>query len=184
MRTIVTAAPDEDIDSPDHPAGEDFQHVLLYGDGKAAFADDLGELIDLIIPGYGGLPDTPEGDEDALIQRHKHLADVANAVQSDYNAQAIQRGLLEPDTTDENILTATAHDRSEPWSGIYAVGSDSPRYAWDGPFPLVLIATDYAPYVEERPTPTGSVILLDPADEAKYLDSLTKLGLVSYMRRA
>ena len=85
MRTILTVHPDEELDAPDSPDGESYQHALLYGDSQAAFADQLSELIDLILPGYGDLAETPEGDDEALIQRHRHLAEVANAVQADYN---------------------------------------------------------------------------------------------------
>lgn len=182
MRTIVTLDDDE-IVVPPHPEGGIFLHVLLFGADQAAFADYAGELIDVILPGYGDLADTGEGDDDALIQRARHLALVANAVQSDFNIQAIERQLVDMDSADENVLTALVHDRSEPWSGIYADDpeDDSVSYHWDNPVPLVLVATDYAPYVPERPTPTGSVRLLDPIDEITYLKALTDLGLVNYM---
>ena len=184
MRTILTVSPDEELDAPDSPDGESYQHALLYGDSQAAFADRLSELIDLILPGYGDLAETPEGDDEALIQRHRHLVEVANSVQADYNHQAVDRGLLDPATTDENLLTATAHDRAQSWSGLHSEGSDRPGFNWDLAFPLVLIATDYAPYVADRPTPTGTVVLLDPYDETTYLESLNRLGFVTYMRRS
>lgn len=183
MLNIMTAPQDGGAEVPPREDGEEFQHVLLYGDNQMAFADRLGELIGLVIPDYDELPDTPSGDEEALIQRHRHLAGVANAVQADYNAKAVQRGLLDPNTTDENLLTATAHDRVNPWPGVLNGDDPRPSFNWDHPLPIVLIVTDYDPFVPSRSLPTGNVVLLDPSDEARYLESLTRLGLVTYMRR-
>jgi len=188
MRTIVNPE-DGELTVPEHPEpGEQFEHAMIYGNGSIAFADTLGELIDLIIPDYSALSDDPSGDDLALLARHDHMAGVANAVQADFNTQAVERGLFDVASADENLLTATTHDRHEPWSGSLPTGpdgaplADAGDYGWTQPFPLVLIATDYSPYCE-RPTPSGEVILLDPYDEQTYLASLTSLGFVQYMSR-
>jgi len=185
MRTIIeTTEDDAGAIAPAHPVdGERYEHSLLYGERTIAFADSLGELIDLILPGYAALPDDPSGDDAALIARHDHIAQVANAIQGGFNEQASERGLLDMATADENLTTALGHDRSLPWSGMVD-GAGESSYVWQSDIPLVLLTTDYAPFTD-RPSPQGeAIVMLDPSDEATYLASLTKLGLVQYMRRA
>lgn len=172
---------DHNAEAPVHPVeGHDWQHALVHGAGTIVYADSLGELIAVIIPGYSDLPDTPDGDARALIARHEHLVDVANTVQAGFNADAIERGLFDPTSSDVNTLTGLGHDRARPWPGTDIEGVQS--YQWPQTVPLALLSTDYAPYTT-RPCPTGNVVLLDGSSELAYLRTLTSLGLIGYLRR-
>lgn len=72
----------------------------------------------------------------------------------------------------EESLTALLSDKTVPVEGFES---------WDHEtVPLVLLATDYDPYVPDRPAPTGNIVWIDPSDETAFLNSLSNLGVINF----
>ena len=85
-------------------------------------------------------------------------------------AAAASRGDFDAGRTDEEDLTALLADKATPCSHV----------EWSHLVPLVLIDTDYEPYMP-RPRSGGRVIYLRPAQEHDYLASLAEAGLIQYL---
>lgn len=97
-------------------------------------------------------------------------------------AEATNEDRFDPSTSSEDVLTALFNEREIPFEGV--TGPDgSVSVNWEHEVPLVLIDTDYAPFTE-RPTPTGSVVLLRPSSELEYLRSLSDAGMIQLFQAA
>ena len=169
MRTTVNYPSEHEVlpGLPVHPDGGQWSYAIAHDGEHVTFADTAGDLIEVLIDGYGQLGDTDEEHDQALLARYQHLLLLAGHYQAEANDTAMADGLL--DDADEDTLTALYSDRSEPYTGG----------EWTGPT-LILIATDYAPYTD-LPTPQGAqVVLLDPARETSYLAALHRLGFISW----
>lgn len=147
--------------------GTQFPFAMSVQD-RAIFADTRTELTGQLIEGYDQLTTDGTGDEEALWARYKSSVEVANALQQVLAADATEKGTFDPSVETEDTLTTMFTDRAER---IDDVGS------WDHTVPLVLVATDYAPYTATA-KPAGNVLWADPYTETTYLDSLTQLGVV------
>ena len=115
-----------------------------------------------IDPGYLDLD-----DEAALYARYDHAVAAAREAQ---DQQASDSDDFNPGKASEEVLTMLfAVPKSTPLAGLHA---------WNELVPLVLIATDYAPYTEQL-APSGNVKFINPADERSFLDTLMDVGLIN-----
>ncbi|WP_026535900.1 hypothetical protein [Arthrobacter sp. H14] len=165
MSTLIIEGPLEQL--PVREDGSPYPFSLTQ-QNQAIFADTRTELTGHLIEGYANLPGGEEGDTEALYIRYQSAVAVANALQPVLAGDATNNGTFDPSVESEDTLTALFADRSEK---IDDVGS------WDHEVPLVLVATDFAPYTS-APKPEGNVLLVNPYTETTYLDSLSELGVV------
>lgn len=177
---LESVAADSDITLPDHPDGPGgWAYAVVDKDGQVIFADNTGELVALFVQGYADIPGNDAGHDLALVARYEALVEIAERSQRFLVDEAVERGTLDPLEAGEDVLTALFAPRERPWGGME--GPDGQvSFEWDGPVPLVLIATDYAPFTG-RPSPTGNVVFLDPSTELSFMVSLDTLGLVKFM---
>ncbi|MCC3292550.1 hypothetical protein [Arthrobacter sp. zg-Y1110] len=133
----------------------------------AIFADTRTELVAQLVEGYDELPEDSEGDDTAMWLRYKASVALANMHQQVVAADAANAGIFDPSVEDEDTLTTIFTDRSEKIDEIAS---------WDRTFPLVLVASGYAPYTT-TPRPAGNILWMDPYTETTFLDSVESLGL-------
>ncbi|WP_159599117.1 hypothetical protein [Agromyces humi] len=158
MASLVT----EEIDHVLKDDGTPWPFALNTGD-RTVYADTLTDLAAELIPGYAELPDSYDGDVDAFIARVHAASMIANRSQAQLIAATEWFDLA---AANEEVATALLAPR----------GQATNQYAgnWDGPVPLVLVSTDYAPYTDV-PLPTGDVSFIDPTDEQTFIHSLADL---------
>ena len=141
--------------------------ALELEDGTVTFADTIAELVGAVIEGYD-----PEVSEDGIVQAFNDRTDFAvqqaNARQGLLALVAADEGEFNPDEESEESLTAIFADRDEFVPVVEL---------WAGKVPLVLIATEYAPY-SEIPRPDGNVQWIDPYTDLTLLTSLAALGVL------
>ena len=177
MLTAIKA--NEPVTLPPHPDGPGgWAYALIDNEGQVVFADDAGELVALFIEGYR-FPRDDRGHDLALAARSEALVEVAERSQRYLVDEAVEGGVLDPLAAGEDALTALFAPRTRPWEGR-STEDGTASYEWDGPVPLILLATDYAPFTD-RPQPTGNVVYLDPSTEVSFLVSLDTLGLVKFL---
>lgn len=160
-QTLASGAPVDEF--PVSPSGAAFRYALVRGE-MATFADTLPDLIGALLPGYTAL-----SDDDAQIARWQCAAATATQVQQ-MMAAALD---LDPSAESEDTLTAIFADRAMP------VPADAIGDRWDHRVPLVLLATDYAPFTAE-PRPQGNVQFIDSGTERAFLSSLAGLGVLAF----
>lgn len=131
---------------------------------RARAAVSVTDLIGLVVPGY----DQVDDDTEAFMARYYSAREIAGEVQAVFNAQAVQQGV---DITDP-ACDPLWFDKDQP----------CPLEAWDGPAPLVLVRTDYAPFTD-RHCPTGAIVWIDPATERDFVESLDTAGFVQLSER-
>lgn len=138
---------------------------------QTILGETASDLIAHLIPGYGELPDDDDGDTAALIMRWQSCVATASDVQALICADRVQEGRFDPVQETEETLSVLFGDKTVPIEDIAS---------WDNEdVPLILIATDYAPF-SERPPVTGHVLWLDPSDEATFLRSLSNIGVIEF----
>jgi hypothetical protein len=162
--TIEGALPDT---LPVREDGSAYPFALAWED-KAVLAETRTELTAELIEGYADLPETEEGDVEALHARYRTSVQIANTIQQVLAANATEEGKFDPSLQSEDVLTAIFTDRSEKIDEI----AD-----WAHEVPLVLLATEYAPYGTAT-RPTGNVLFVDPYTETTFLNTLSELGVV------
>ena len=207
---LVSLGPNEPVSLPPHPDGPGgWAYAVVDDEGQVIFADNAGELVALVILGYGDISDSDEGHDEALATRYEALVEMAERAQRYLVDQAAESGLFDPLEADEETLTALFAPRTRPWEGHAAapptgigptgtgpIGTGPVRpsltgtgptasrppgdHVWRDRVPLVLIATDYEPYTD-RPKPTGRALFLDPSTEISFLRSLDALGLIKLL---
>lgn len=178
MKVTISPTPGDTLVIPEHTEGGEWLYSLGHGQGEFSFADRAADLIAIILPDYDALADDEDGDGEALWQRYRHVVQLAAQAQSGINASATAKGDLDPATCGEEVLTALMQDRELPWIGFDRPGGRS-DLDWQFKVPLVLIATQYAPFTDAS-RPSGRIIWLDPSRETSYLESLAALGLVDF----
>lgn len=167
MASIVIDGP---LDGQVRSDGSPWPMALATGQATI-LGENAADLIAHLIPGYGDLADDDEGNDTALIMRWQTCVATASDVQALICADRVQEGRFDPTVETEDALSVLFSDKTVP---VEDFGS------WDNPdVPLVLIATDYAPFAE-RPPVTGNVVWLDPSDEVAFLRSLAALGVVEF----
>lgn len=150
--------------------GSQYPFGLAWAD-RAVLADTRTELTEEIIDGYADLPEGEEGDTEALFSRYRASVHFANTMQQVLAANAAEEGIFDPSVESEDVLTALFTDRSEKIDEITE---------WTHTVPLVLVATEYAPY-GTTPKPTGNVLCIDPFTETTFLSTLSELGIVEFL---
>jgi hypothetical protein len=168
MPATITATPDAETRLPTRADGTPWPMLLIHGD-RITGANTVAELLAVLIPGYGDLPDDDAGNDDALWRRYESAIATAGELQETLLAAVAENGDFHARTAGEEVLTALLAAKSTPYTGP----------AWRQTVPLVLIDTDYQPFTA-RPRPDGRIIYLRPAQEHDYLASLTEAGLVHY----
>ena len=162
---IIEGTPEADIVRED---GTPYPYALIQG-SATIYCDGPGDVIAHIIEGYGDIPDTPEGDDQALIARVQQSIHMAAFIQGTLAAEAFAEGTFNPEDETEDVTTALFGDRTIP------VLIDEWKH---DVVPLVLITTDYAPYINANVPPKGNVWWIDPSDEALFVQSLNGLGAI------
>lgn len=157
---LVAIVVQDAIRQPAHPAQRPWLVVWNSRSGDAIFADSLSDIVAVLIPGYAELDDEHE-DDLHLQARIDALAPLASQAQALVLADLASRDIH----LTEAELTAAMRDK-EHSAGISR---------WNPAEPLVLLTTVYEPFTDE-PRPEGSILWLDPTNEAAFLGSLAKLG--------
>lgn len=185
MKFTGPCATPDTIDHPAHPDGGTWPFLMIHGD-QATWADTRTELIGALIEGYDTLPDDPTGYERGFVARYTQAVAVATDAQTSVLLDAGEKGHFDPDAL---TRTPEGEERIQALFGERTVAYDPTGTAldshrdetgtpvWDFDVPLVLVATDYAPYTG-LPAPTGRVLYVDPSTETSYLDSLQSLNRV------
>lgn len=145
--------------------GEQWAFAMTLGD-NTLFADNLTNLVSHIIAGY----DAAESVEDAWDLRTNAAVNRANTAQLSVLAALHEEGEFDPSKENEDVITALMSSREEPLTGFTE---------WKHKVPLVLVATNYAPY-SATPLPTGNVVTINPYTERTLLDSLASLGDIEF----
>lgn len=175
----------ETIEHPERHDGGMWPFVMIHGD-QATWADSRTELVGALIEGYEELGDNPAGYEAAFEARYTQAVALATSVQTSVLLDAAEAGTFDPadlvaTPAGEEQLQAFFVERTVPFDprGTALAGNvdDSGAPVWDHEVPLVLIATDYAPFTD-RPLPTGRVVMIDPSNEKTYLDCLHALSRI------
>jgi hypothetical protein len=150
--------------------GTSWPLAMIRGE-QTILADHASEIIAYLIPDYDKIPQTPEGHDSALVERWKCCVITASDVQSMILVDRAAEGAFVPANEPEWVINALFADKLVPVEEFES---------WPHPnLPLVLIATDYAPYTERTPV-TGNVLWLDPADEILFLHSLNNIGAIQF----
>ena len=158
---------------PEPPPHESVWPFLMAHGDQITWADTRTELVGALIDGYDGILDGPDGLAEATWARYRQAVAVAADVQASILLDATEKGAFDPEqlaaTPDgEAVLNALMVERTVPLTEMAE---------WTFEVPLVLVATDYAPFTD-RPQPSGRIIWMDPSDEARHLDSLERVGRV------
>jgi len=156
---------------PTKPNGEKWDHALLMSE-TLFLADSAHEIISgAISEGYDQIPDTEEGNEDALLVRYQLACQYATAAQLEaVNGYLQEHGTL--DDVAEEFINAAFTPRADP------IPLEGP--SWTGPFPLVAVATNYAPYRPGVKVPRGDVRLINPYTDTTLLESFSAAGICQY----
>lgn len=156
---------------PTKEDGSRWVHALLFDD-QLILTDTATEAIALaFIEGYDAIEDGEDGDAEALLARYTLATQMATMVQVKFAREYTEaHGSFEG--LDEEVINAAFAERTEP------IPLEGP--SWNGPFPLVGIATNYSPFRPGVKIPKGDVLMVDPYTETALLQSLNDLGVCSY----
>lgn len=152
---------------PTREDGTGFPFAMAYQD-RAVLAETRTELVSDLIKEYADLPDTEDGNADALVARYESVVHVADQFQQIIAAQHVEEGKFDTKVESEETLTAIFTPRREK------LGEIAP---WNHVVPLVLISTDYAPFTEV-PAPEGNILWVNPYTETTFLNTLNDLGVI------
>lgn len=161
---VIQGSPDPDELSPD---GTPWKYALIRGD-DTVLANEPGAIIGHLIDGYDEIADDEEGDDEALLRRVEESVVICSMVQAMLCVEATGEGTFDPAEESEDVLTALLGDRTVP---VLYVDE------WTHEVPLVVLTTDYDPYTTHL-APRGNVWFIDPADEAVFLHSLARIGII------
>lgn len=162
--TTTVIAAERISGEPTRPDGSLYAYELLYaGDTRRVYADDLPDLIEVLLPGY------ETWTEQQRWEARLHLSIRAQVVvQAEENASDAFR-LLPREA--QAVLQDARH---EPPTVV----------AWPHPVPLVLVTSYYVP-AGRIPRPVReqgmapNVIWIDPSDEIALLTSLHDAGFIT-----
>ncbi len=146
-----------------NPALDATPRFALVRGADTTFSESTTDLVEVVLPGYTALD-----DDAAMLARWECAAATATELQQLLAAA----NDLDPATESEDTLTAIFTDRANPLPD----GSLDGAGEWTHPVPLVLLATDYAPFTEV-PAPHGNVQFLDSSTEGAFLRTLSALGV-------
>ncbi len=142
--------------------------MYFNGNERIAYADELADLLDVLIPGYADM-----AEQERLAGR------IRLAIGAQISTQAYINGDVEPD--EWNALT-------DQQRGVLTGPRDTQPAVdfWDPDIPLVLVETGYAPYTDIDQPISGiadvqdppNMIWLRPIDEWDFLESLHTAGYI------
>lgn len=164
--TTLTLTGDLPAQLPAREDGSQYPFALAFGD-KVVLAETRTELTAEVIDGYADIQDGEEGDGEALWARYNAAVHFATTLQQVLAANAVEAGTFDPSQESEDTLTALFTPRSEKIDEISE---------WKGAVPLVLVASNYAPYTGSA-KPAGNVMWIDPYTETTFLEGLDSLGI-------
>lgn len=150
------------VTAPVREDGTSYRYEMVHSGGaRRTYADDPGELVSALIPGYAEIGDPVERTKARIV----HAVHVQVTTQAAINVEV---GTLECTPAEREILSA---DRATP-----------PVLAeWSAAVPLVLVDCFYAP-VTQTPRPAavapGEILWLRPATEWDHLRSLASIGAI------
>ncbi|WP_433180106.1 hypothetical protein [Actinoallomurus sp. CA-150999] len=146
--------------APTNADGRPYAYEMIYAGGTLrGYADEIVELIEMLIPGYTALTD----DDERAEARLRLALDVQVRLQAE-----LAVGRL-PDCSEEELAVILGRRDRPP----------SPA-RWDAPVPLVLITFFYEPVGSlTRPEgPADRQIWLDPSSDWALLTSLNASGSI------
>lgn len=165
--TVLTVSPFPEV-LPVHDDGTPFQFAALLED-SIIMGDTRTEIVAGLIEGYGDIPDSEEGNLEALVARYEFAVATADLHQQIIAAEKLNSNEFDHTLETEETLTSIFSSRRERLPEIAR---------WDHNVPLILVGTDYAPYTSLA-RPEGNVQWVEPYDETLLLNSLAELGLLS-----
>lgn len=143
--------------------------AVVVDEGTTIVADTISELVDELLPGH----EQAASDEQFGL-RYDTLTNIGTRVQAGLYAQAVSsfEGDLQ-DELNEFGLTAIMHPKD---------GLPLKFRQWPFPeVPLVLHATNYAPYRAVAAPEGDEIVWMDASNERLFLDSLSALGEIRFM---
>ncbi|MEV4562099.1 hypothetical protein AB0K51_34720 [Kitasatospora sp. NPDC049285] len=159
---VVPVPPGEDPKPPVRPDGSAYRFELaVEGGTRRAYADELGPLVEVVIPGYLD----QVGEDQRLAARERDAGRVRMLLQAQLLAHFGPAG-------------CTRHQLAV-LNGAAQLAQDELR-GWHAPVPLVLVTSGYVeaggqpPHAEEG----GVILWIDPSSEEAYLDSLSALHVI------
>lgn len=148
------------VRAPEHPEQRPWLVVWVSRTGDAVFADSLSDIVAVLIDGYDSFDDEHE-DDLHLQARIDFLAPLAAQAQSLVLADLAARDIM---LSEEELNAALLHKEKSTHLA-----------RWNPAEPLILLTTAYEPFTD-APSPEGSILWLDPTNEAAFLGSLNKVG--------
>lgn len=173
--------------SPELPLREDgtpWPFVLVSTSEEVQLlSDTLTELVSFFVDtAHEGRHDVGPylsmSDDEAAAARHGFMVGLSAIVQN-----ALVAGLLDergPDALQE--MGMNEEELTVLMNKAPDIAADLSASTWDYGIPLVIVATHYAPYRPNLKAPTsgeGDVIVLDPSNERRFLESLCGVGLIT-----
>lgn len=145
--------------------GTSWHAAIIYEGGAIVVADSVTELVADLIDDYE-FEDTVEGARASLDARYDFAVEVVTGRQAIQAFAMTAEGDFDPAVESETVLTAIFADKDQAVVDVEE---------WGHTMPLLLVATDYAPYTK-LPAPKGNIQWVDPATELTLLLSLQALG--------
>ncbi len=170
---------------PASPHGDVWPYVLEVH-ATTYYADELASLVAVFIPGYTEIQRSSDIGFNMVVDRqaltlNTSLIEYATQEQRRFVDLALEQGVLKFSQPPNEVQRVLTKSKGLPFDGL--MSQDSLDYHWDHVVPLILFATDYAPY-SDRPRPTGhNIIFLDATTERTFLDSVATLGLCRFFVR-
>lgn len=199
MAPLITAnsyAGEKDPYVPYKEESGEFYNYIMYFDNnsKIAYDDDVAELIELIIPGYGELD-----EEERLNARLSYALRMQKQAQSFITANLSSEEREKLKEWELEVISGT-YNKERPYAirGFWRdqladdgvelsedEDEDNHRSVWKhSQIPLVLIDFAYYPWTELDPplgNPDGSnIIWLNATDEVQFLHSLNIFGETTF----
>lgn len=156
--------------APSTVDGTHWPFVLISATGAPTLASDsISQIVDTILTGHRDAGSSAEQFE----MRYDALTNTATRVQAGLYLQAQEDfpGDLN-DELDEFGMTAIMHPKD---------GAPLEFRTWPFDVPLVLHATNYAPYTDLAAPAGENIIWADATNERSFLDSLVRLGVARLM---
>ncbi|MBC9927308.1 hypothetical protein [Leucobacter sp. cx-169] len=158
------------------PDAEVFPFTFLLQDNSLIGSDTLTGICEATIEGYAdiGEADTADGVDEHLMARTDALASLGGTLQAVLLAEVSGRIPGTEEALSEDQLTALLHPK-----GAEVLEFDE----WTHPdIPLILLATQYAPYNDEVIAPAGeNIVWLNGHDERRFIQSLELVGMGSLL---
>lgn len=195
MTAVITPNSLEGEKSPAVPfkENEEFYSYIMYFDGNSqiAYADELDDLIELLIPDYQA-----RDEEQKLDARLKFALEMQTIAQTSILAGLSEEQFSALQPWEVKVLEG-AYNEDAPYAirGFWKeqlpegtnpseVPVDDQMDVWANTVPLTLIDVVYAPWSDLQPplgNPEGSnIVWLRAAAEQEFLESLANVGYIAF----